>query len=118
MSLMKILTIVYFCESVFGDFFTNCGCQKKQNQDIVKHFQKMTFFTDSKCHQNDASLNNAMSEATSVMIEIFYATSSGQMLTSAQATTTEEIDLQINCQHKIAQLNCFSIVEMIFQFLN
>ena len=43
MSLMKILTIVYFCESVFGDFFTNCGCQKKQNQDIVKHFQKMTF---------------------------------------------------------------------------
>ena len=57
-----------------------------------------------------------MSEATSVMIEIFYATSSGQ--TSAQATTTEEIDLQINCQHKTAQLNCFSIVEMIFQFLN
>ena len=40
MSLMKILTIVYFCESVFGDFFTNCGCQKKQNQDIVKYFQK------------------------------------------------------------------------------
>ena len=98
--------------------FSQTACVKKAQSVNCKILSENDFFTDSKCHQNYASLNNAMSEATSAMGDIFHATSSGQMLTSAQATATEEIDLQINCQHKTAQLNCFSIVEMIFQFLN
>ena len=98
--------------------FSQTAGVKKAQSGYCKTFSENDFFTESKCHQNDASLNNAMREATSVMIDIFYATSSGQMLTSAQATATEEIDLQINCQHKTAQLNCFSIVEKICQFLN
>ena len=97
---------------------------KKAQSGYCKTSSENDFFTESKCHQNDASLNNAMREATSVMIDIFArkVTASGHILTSAKATTTEEateeINLQISCQHRTTQINCFSIVEMICQFLN